>query len=65
MLFLSLCLKDSADGEFLVSSGRLFQMRVVERRNECSTVGILQALSEGSSRYASYIDFFTNSWWYK
>ena len=34
MLLLSLCLKDSTDGEFLVSSGRLFQMHMVERRNE-------------------------------
>ena len=34
MLLLSLYLKDSTDGEFLVSSGRLFQMRVVEGRNE-------------------------------
>ena len=34
MLFLSLCLKDSTDGEFLISYGRLFQMRVVEGRNE-------------------------------
>ena len=33
MLLLSLCLKDSTDGEFLVSSGRL-QMHMVERRNE-------------------------------
>ena len=34
MLVLSLCLKDSTDGEFLVSSGRLLQMRMVEGRNE-------------------------------
>ena len=34
MLLLSLRLKDSTDREFLVSSGRLFQMRVVEGRNE-------------------------------
>ena len=34
MLPLSLCLKDSIDGEFLVPSGRLFQIRVVEGRNE-------------------------------
>ena len=34
MLLLSLCLKDSTDGEFLVLSGRLFQVRVVEGRNE-------------------------------
>ena len=34
MLSLSLCIKDSTDGEFLVSSGRVFQMRVVEGRNE-------------------------------
>ena len=33
MLLLSLCLKDSTDGEFLVSFGRLFQMRVVDGRN--------------------------------
>ena len=33
MLLLSLCLKNSTDGEFLVSSGRLFQMRIVEGRN--------------------------------
>ena len=32
MLLLSLCLKDSTDVEFLVSSGRLFQTRVVEGR---------------------------------
>ena len=32
MLLLSLCLKDSTGGEFLVSSGRLFQMRVVRGR---------------------------------
>ena len=30
MLLLSLCLKDSTDGEFIVSSERVFQMRVVE-----------------------------------
>ena len=34
MLLLSLCLKDSTEGGFLVSSGRLFQIRVVEGRNE-------------------------------
>ena len=34
MLLLSLCLKNSTDGEFLVSFGRLFQMGVVEGRNE-------------------------------
>ena len=34
MLVLSVCLKDSTNGEFLVSSGRLFQIRVVEGRNE-------------------------------
>ena len=34
MLLLSLCLNDSSDGEFLVSSGREFQMRVVKGRNE-------------------------------
>ena len=32
-MLLSLCLKDSTDGEFLVSSGRLFQMHVVEGGN--------------------------------
>ena len=62
MLLLSLCFKDLTDGKFLVSSGRLFQMRVVKGRNELNFVGILQGLSEGSSRYASYIDLFTNSW---
>ena len=31
---LSICIRDSTDGEFLVSSGRLFQMRVVEGRDE-------------------------------
>ena len=34
MLLLCLCLKGSTDGEFLVSPGRVFQMRVVEGRNE-------------------------------
>ena len=34
MLLLSLSLKDSTDGELFVSSGRLFQMHVVEGRNE-------------------------------
>ena len=34
LLLLSLCLKDSTDGEFLVSPGRLFQRRMVEGRNE-------------------------------
>ena len=34
MLLLSLCLKESTDGEFLVSSGRAVQMRVVEGRNK-------------------------------
>ena len=56
MLLLSLCLK-----EFLISSGRVFQIRVNERRNEsytCSIVGILQGLSESSSRYANYIDSY-------
>ena len=55
-MLLSLCLKDSTDGEFLVSSERLFKIRVVEGRKSCSIVGILQELSEGSSRNASYID---------
>ena len=30
MLLLSLCLKDSTDGEFIVSSERVIQMRVVK-----------------------------------
>ena len=51
MFLLSLCLKDSTDGEFLVSSGRLFQIRVVEGEMSCSIVGILQGLSEGYSCY--------------
>ena len=33
-MLLSLCLKDTTDGEFLVWSERLFQMRMVEGRNE-------------------------------
>ena len=52
------CFKDSTDGESLVSSGREFQMRVVEGRMRCSIVGILRGLSEGSSRYANYIDLY-------
>ena len=58
MLLLSLCLKDSTDGEFLVSSGRLFQIRVIEGRNELWYCWDLQGLSGGSSRYASYIDLY-------
>ena len=53
MLLLSLCLKDSTDGEFLVSSGRLLKGEM-----SCSIVGILQGLSEGSSLYANYIDLY-------
>ena len=34
MLVFSLCLTDSTDGEFLVLSGTIFQMSVVEGRNE-------------------------------
>ena len=30
----------------------------LEREMSCSIVGILQGLSEGSSRYASYIDLY-------
>ena len=58
MLLLSLCLKDSTDGEFLVSSGRLFQNAWLKGETGYSIVGILQGLSEGSSRYASYIDLY-------
>ena len=56
MLLLSLCFK-----ELFVSPRRVFQKRVNERRNDSYTfsiVGILQGLSEGSSRYANYIDSY-------
>ena len=33
-------------------------MRLVKGKMNCSIVGISQGLSEGSSRYASYIDLY-------
>ena len=35
MLLVSLLLKAATDGEFLLSSGNPFQIRVTEGRNEC------------------------------
>ena len=54
MLVLSLCLKNSTDGEFLVSSGR--ECAWLKGEMSYSIVGILRGLSEGSSRHAKYID---------
>ena len=65
MLLLSLCLKDSTDGEFSVSSERLFQTHVVEGRHELWYCWDLAGIAEGSSRLAVILIYITNSWWYK
>ena len=58
MLLFSLCLKDSTDGEFLVSSENCSKDAWLKGEMSCSIVGILQGWYEASSRYSNYIDLY-------
>ena len=52
MLILSLCLKDSTHGEFLVWKS-VPKCAGLKGEMSCSIVFFLQGLSEGSSRYVN------------